>query len=260
MTKPMPLTFPSHAAAVWPLYRAAPRVLPAAALIVGSCTPDFAYLIDFNGRFTHSLKGTLLFCIPSGLLALAWLELIAPALGPALPRLFGVSLGAFLKGPFFPRTLAQTARAGLALWLGSLTHLLWDGFTHRTRWPASVLYRTSIVELPAGLGTLPLANLFQHISTVVGLGVMLLWFWRARPAVSTEAMTLKPRGRATLVILSALGAAGSVLISDRATANLWELFWATTRGAMLGTTAWCPIHPRIRHGLTTPGSPGERPG
>ena len=80
----MPLTFPSHAAAVWPLHRAAPRLLPAAALIVGSCTPDFAYLLGIDGLLSHSLRGTIIFSLPMGLLTLAWLDVIAPPMSAAV--------------------------------------------------------------------------------------------------------------------------------------------------------------------------------
>src|SRR4051812_23087937 len=126
----MPLTFPSHAAAVWPLHRAAPRLLPAAALVVGSCTPDMAYLLNGNGVFTHSFAGTLLFCLPAGLMALAWLDLVSPTVSSVLPA----GLEEPLKGEAFPRTVVESLRTVLALWLGALTHVLWDGFTHRTRW------------------------------------------------------------------------------------------------------------------------------
>jgi len=36
----MPLTFPSHAAAVLPLYLLAPRLLHPTALVLGSMAPD----------------------------------------------------------------------------------------------------------------------------------------------------------------------------------------------------------------------------
>ncbi len=243
---PMPLTFPSHAAAVWPLHRVAPRVLPAAALIVGSCTPDFAYLIGLNGLFTHSWKGTVFFSLPSGLLALAWLELCSSLLHPAMPSLFGRPLGAFLRTWFFPRSPRQWAQTLLALWLGALTHLLWDGFTHRTRWPANVLYPKQRVELPLGWGEMPLANVFQHASTVVGIGLMALWLVRARPALSAEAADTDRRAQITLLLASALGAALSVQLAERATANIWELFWACARGMLLGVTAWCAFRARRR--------------
>ena len=235
----MPLTFPSHAAAVWPLHRLAPRVLPAAALIVGSCTPDFAYLIGFSGLFTHSLAGTVFFSLPSGLLALTWLELCAPLLRPAMPRLLGRPLAELLRTWFFPRSPRQWAQTALALWLGALTHLLWDGFTHRTRWPARVLYPGQTVELPLNWGEIPLANLLQHASTVVGLVLMALWLVRARPAVTAEIADIDRRAQVTLLLATTLGAAFSVHFDERATANTWELFWACARGALFSVTAWC---------------------
>jgi hypothetical protein len=63
----VPLTFPSHAAAVIPLHRLAPRLLLPTALVVGSCVPDLAYLLHVSAVFTHSFKGLVTFCIPVGL-------------------------------------------------------------------------------------------------------------------------------------------------------------------------------------------------
>ncbi len=211
----MPLTFPSHAAAVWPLHRAAPRLLPAAALIVGSCTPDLAYLLaGIDGIFTHSLRGTLLFSIPMGLVTLGWLELIAP-------------------GFKFPRTAADLSRATLAIWLGALTHLLWDGFTHRTRWPASVLYPTTHVSLFGA--TIHLANLLQHTSTVAGLALAIAW-------ARSEKLEV-PRFDVVAVPLAALasGAVIAALLSGGPW-HPWSMFWTAARGALIALTAARLLH------------------
>lgn len=210
----MPLTFPSHAAAVWPLHRAAPRLLPAAALIVGSCTPDLAYLLaGIDGVFTHSLRGTLLFSIPMGLVTLAWLELISPSCK-------------------FPRTASGVARATLAIWLGALTHLLWDGFTHRTRWPASVLYPTTHVSLFGA--SIHLANLLQHASTVAGLAIAIAWARRE---------DLEPPHREALAVPLAAMASGAVIAALIAGGpwHPWSLFWTAARGALIALTVVCLV-------------------
>lgn len=111
----MPLTFPSHAAAVWPLHWLAPRVLPAAALIVGSCTPDFAYLIGFSGLFTHSLAGTV-FLQPSFWavgphLARALCPLAAPSDAPAPRPPTGRTLTQLVFSPLAAAVGANSTRA-----------------------------------------------------------------------------------------------------------------------------------------------------
>ncbi len=232
----MPLTFPSHAAAVWPLHRAAPRVLPAAALIVGSCTPDLAYLLSvdgLDGLFTHSPRGTVLFSIPVGSAALAWLDLVAPALKVALPDPAAVCL----RRPVFPRTFGALWRAVLALWLGALTHLLWDGFTHRTRWPASVLYPAVQLPLPFSDGTIHLANLLQHLSTVLGLA--LAWLWLRQVRVAAPVAPARQSFRGFLVGATFVGSALAVAWGPPGVWNPWLLFWTTAKGALVGGTLAC---------------------
>lgn len=71
----MPLTFPSHAAAVLPLlYIAGTRRLPASALVVGSTAPDLIYLIGTKGADAHRPLGLLWFCLPAGIVAFLYLE------------------------------------------------------------------------------------------------------------------------------------------------------------------------------------------
>ena len=222
----MPLTFPSHAAAVWPLHRAAPRLLPAAALIVGSCTPDLAYLFGIDGLLSHSLRGTFIFSLPMGLLMLAWLDLIAPPMSAAFP-------GPWFREPAAPRSAPAAARTLLALWLGALSHLLWDGFTHRTLWPASLLYPTAHVSLPLG-ASIHLANLLQHVSTVLGAVLVLVWI-RGERSASAER---PPRHRTQLAVAVLAGAAIAILCSS-APWHPWSLFWTATRGALIALTLVC---------------------
>src|SRR4051812_1473819 len=84
---PMPLTFPAHAAAVLPMLKQRRLRAPTTAWVVGSCAPDLSYLLGSHGPAAHSLRGLFTFCIPVGLLALLWLEiLILPALSPIAPE------------------------------------------------------------------------------------------------------------------------------------------------------------------------------
>ncbi len=47
----------------------------------------------------------------------------------------------------------------LAVWFGAVTHALWNGFTHRYRWPASALYPNA--SLAVGPWELPFAMWLQ---------------------------------------------------------------------------------------------------
>src|SRR4051812_49745428 len=65
----MPFTL-SHPAATLPLR----KFLPLSALVIGSMSPDFEYLLRLAGvsRFSHTLPAVFYFCLPVSLLLL-WL-------------------------------------------------------------------------------------------------------------------------------------------------------------------------------------------
>src|SRR5436190_14372695 len=64
----MPFTF-AHPAAAVPLLRPLRRFGSLSALIIGSMSPDFAYMFPhWVGRpHSHSLLGLLTFCLPAGI-------------------------------------------------------------------------------------------------------------------------------------------------------------------------------------------------
>ena len=136
---PFPL---AHPAAVLPLRRC--RSFDFAALVIGSITPDLAYL---SGPFhledlSHSLPGAILFCLPAGLLAFWGYRRLALRVWPA-------SRNTDLAQPL---SLRGWARIALSLLVGTLTHLLWDSFTHKSGW--------FVQRLP--LLRLPLTTMFGH--------------------------------------------------------------------------------------------------
>src|SRR5436305_1376565 len=60
----MPFTFPSHAAAAIPLHRLAPRWLHPAALVVGTCAPDLAYVARVSRIDSHGIAGIVTIGLP----------------------------------------------------------------------------------------------------------------------------------------------------------------------------------------------------
>lgn len=242
----MPLTFPAHAACVLPLLRVKRPWLQPAALVLGTCAPDLAYALHFRRTDSHTLPGLLLFCLPVGLLALVWLEaLVLPVLRRTLPPVGGVEWARFLRTDGVPRTLFGWACAALCLLLGAATHLLWDGFTHWSMWPASVLYPH--VRVPVAGRLLPLARVLQHVSSLVGsvvvLGAMVRGYPRLRPAPGGSWRAFLP---VLLPVAVGVGVAfGLCLLNYRDMgafeAQLWWLFWPTVSGALVGLTLGCLV-------------------
>jgi hypothetical protein len=166
---PFTLSHPAAVAVFGPLVRE--DRLPLAALAIGAMSPDFEYLgrLRPEWQWSHAPLGVLLFCLPTGLIAL-WLWV----------RVVREPLRALLALPRSP--LATPGRwwiaAGAAILAGAATHVVWDAFTHAAGWAAALapgLGRTIAV----GALRLPLHNLLQHLSTALGGLVVLVWLGRA---------------------------------------------------------------------------------
>ncbi|MFC0504795.1 DUF4184 family protein [Micromonospora costi] len=130
----MPLTFPSHLAAVLPLALWRPRWFDGVALASGAVAPDVAYLTTgtrFQITGTHTVAGLLWWCLP---VALGYAWLVRRCAGLVIPYLPG--LGRF-RWPAHAISRAGPHRwwitAGSAL-LGAASHVAWDRATHTDGW------------------------------------------------------------------------------------------------------------------------------
>lgn len=157
----MPFTI-SHIAAVLPMRK---QKLSFSALAIGAMSPDFSYILALVGlRFeSHSLRGMLIFSLPAALIVW-WLYEY------------------YLKGSWsrvFPWLGSHTKRVSYfavltSVVFGILTHVVWDSFTHLSGWPVANLSFLRERFSFGPLGTKPLYNLLQHLSSIVGLTVLVL--------------------------------------------------------------------------------------
>jgi len=241
----MPLTLPSHAAAILPFTRL--RWLPPAALVAGAAAPDLGYLLKLPG--SHTWEGLFLAVLPAGLLLWLWAEwLLLPLLREVLPTVGGLrptrllaTRGASLR----PGSLAPGA---LGVACGAATHLLWDGFTHDGMWPASQLYPSVTLGLPFGL---TVARALQHFSSLVG-AVLVLAYWlraaREPAAVGADPGIPGDRRRSGPAVVLALGVLAVAALQCARELRwtspetppsllLWMGFWAACRGGLAALTA-----------------------
>jgi hypothetical protein len=185
----MPLT-PSHVA-VAPLLRGLLRPLrltvPLSALVIGTMTPDFEYLIRLTpgGGAWHSLPGLVEFCLPGGLLS--WL-IFRAIVGPALLRLLPPGLGRAAQAQVAPGpTLRLLPGAALAVLLGAVSHDVWDSFTHEYRWGVRRIPALAAPVISSGSDPIPWYSLLWWGSSAIGLIVVigLVWRWiAAQPAAA----------------------------------------------------------------------------
>ncbi|GHA83111.1 DUF4184 family protein [Cognatilysobacter bugurensis] len=244
----MPLT-PSHAAAALLLERTWPR-MPLAALVIGSMSPDFEYLLRLipRGEFGHTPMGLLLFCLPVGLVVWgvyrAW---IRPMVHDLLPP--GLSAGTA------PRCDASWSAGALAVLLGAVSHVTWDAFTHADGFFVGLLPPLASVALPAVLSGLRWYQLLQHASTAVG-ALVIAWvavrWWRNHPAADRRfAPRQARRAVAAVVVLSIVSGLGAVLNGARvADRDLAVVLGYAAVGTMVGFALASVALAAYWHGVT----------
>ena len=251
----MPVTLPAHAAAVLPFWRHFPSGWARAALVVGACTPDLSYIYLMRGRYlAHLVPDCFVFGVPVGLGVLGLMQgLVLPALRRGLPEWRGVQWGRYALTSPPPRTVLGWGAVVVALVLGIGTHVLWDGLTHRTMWPARGLYAHVLVSL--GSRELPLTRVLQHLSSVGGslvvLGVLARRYRHLAPVPGGSR-----EDGLRLLVPSVVGACGGLALRlghyesmGALEAQVWWAFWPAFTGGLAGLVLGCAlVRWRARHG------------
>ncbi|RNL77648.1 DUF4184 family protein [Nocardioides marmorisolisilvae] len=161
----MPFTL-AHPAAVLLLPR---TPLPVAAMVAGAMSPDVPVFFDAYGRpynFTHSAPGIVTVDLAFGLLAVAfWFAVLRDPLVDVMP--------AAIRDRLDPRarySRQQWRLAVPAVLAGSVTHVVWDLFTHHNRWGVR-----HIAWLQEQHGRLHGYHWAQYVSSVAGMTICALW-------------------------------------------------------------------------------------
>jgi len=244
----MPFTV-SHAAAVLPLRRLGNGHLPLAALMIGSMSPDFSYFLpgDLSVLPTHTFTGLFWFCLPAGLaiwiLYVHLLEAPTLALLPEAWRLRITPSGRRV-------TFATLAFAGVAIVIGAATHVIWDSFTHRWTPVVQALPFMRISLFKIGYGHIYVYKFLQHLSSLVGMIVLLVWGWRIRHAapvrpagdLATIGASLRTRLCAAFVLIaSSTSFAIANYMSNSGVYFERRLFHLAIGGMMGWMLAWCVV-------------------
>jgi len=206
----------------WPISGILRRA-PVAAVVIGTMSPDFEYLLRLapRGQVGHSLAGVVLVCVPASVvLWLAFERYARAALGRTLPPAIGLVLSGAGGGRAGPPGAALAWAAAGAL-LGALSHVAWDSFTHASGW---AVLRIRVLANPIELGVLnriPAFKLLQHGSTAAGLIVLILWGRRtaARGRLSPGTHPAQPGTWRTMAVLSGASAIGAALNAARVLAR-----------------------------------------
>jgi membrane-bound metal-dependent hydrolase YbcI (DUF457 family) len=203
----MPFTF-AHPAAAIPFRNTR---LVFSAVVVGTMAPDFEYFLRMGptGRFGHTIPGLFCLTLPLGL-AVFWLfhrsakfamvRLLPSPVQRRLPR--GWAEFDFGNARRFACIL-------LSLLAGSVTHVLWDSFTHDQSW---LVGHWPLLHEGIALSWLPgphppfvlVCKVLHFFSSLAGLGILTVcfsrWFHRTQPA-QTVNMPLSHGSKVQVVCL-----------------------------------------------------------
>jgi hypothetical protein len=208
----MPWTF-AHPAAVLPLRKLGLKHLSIGGLVVGSVSPDIGYYV---GRFdvaaiAHTTVGLLILCLPTGLILFALVRVLHRPVANMLPE---PHRSALLSMRQVPRLVSPPVvfSVVVSIIIGAMTHNVWDSFTHPAGYMVSKLplLRESVGVI--GTRRVPVYELLQHASTLVGLVVIVAayvtWLRRVNASHSPPSPS---NDRWRYVLLFALLAGAAIL-------------------------------------------------
>lgn len=200
----MPFT-PSHAIVALPFVR---TPLVPAAIAIGAMTPDISLFlrnVGLNYGFLHdpvnvvwtALLALVLFLLWRVLLRPATLELLPDWVSTRLPAGWGAS-GLRAGVEALTRDDRPRYRGARSLYpvllvlsamLGVLSHILWDAFTHESRWGVDLL-----PALANSWGPFDGYKWLQYASSALGLLGLAIWaaLWLRRATPRTHAPRILP--------------------------------------------------------------------
>jgi hypothetical protein len=234
----MPFTL-AHPAAILPLRHL--RGLRTAPLIIGAIVPDLPYYVPLHyGGYlrteTHRLRGSWSIDLPLGFALLVCLFVLRRPLTVLLSaRSRGLCLRALEP---YARSRLEWLLAPVAILIGVWTHLLWDPFTHGDGW---MVRRIEVLSRMVTIGpyTTELCHVLQYLSSVAGLAIMIVWYWRLKPAPAPRDRAGGAHPAAAAVLLLA-GAAATLIGGVQAleTYRATEAIYRTLDVLLTHTLAW----------------------
>jgi hypothetical protein len=164
--------------------------VPPSTLVIGSMSPDLLFYVPIRmaDPGTHTLAGAITIDLALG----SAVFLIWRLAGRRFRAVFlpGLHLAPTPPQPKTPRLLPLPAAVLSGLFLGSLTHLGWDSFTHANGWAVNWL-----PWLSARYGPLPGYEWMQYLSGIAGLVAVVAWAAvRLRRGADTEVNGLTGAG------------------------------------------------------------------
>jgi hypothetical protein len=169
----VPFTF-SHPAIVLPFLKN--KRLSATGLVIGSMSPDLEYFfrMKMQGDIGHTLLGVFLVDIPLGVLvAFLFHQIIKRPLIDNLPDFFKERLYVLKESDWLNYFKSNVWIVIISFILGIFSHIFWDSFTHINGY-----FVERISFLGGELYSIPVYKIAQHLSSLIGMGLILFYIYR----------------------------------------------------------------------------------
>ena len=148
------------------------------ALVIASISPDFGYLVLhfsyfrslLTPFFMNTIWGLIFFDVPMALVLLWFFHTfmkwpLLSLLPESLQRRLFKHAQEFSFG-----TIRHFGVILISLLVGSLTHVIWDSFTHESGWTVK---HFTLLSTP--INGIPLYTVLQNLGTVLGLTLLIYW-------------------------------------------------------------------------------------
>jgi hypothetical protein len=177
----MPFTF-SHPALVLPFKYLPTNWFSFTGLLIGAVVPDFEYFIRMRvqSSFSHTPGGIFWFDLPLGLLlAFIFHNNVKCRLITNLPRFLQSRLEPLYQFKWNRYFVQNWHIVIISIIIGTITHLLWDSFTHHSGYFVQRIPWLSQETIILGR-QVHISNIIQHLSTLLG-GLILVFAIRKLP-------------------------------------------------------------------------------
>jgi Domain of unknown function (DUF4184) len=207
----MPFTL-AHPAAVLPFRRWCPRYFNFPALVIGSLCPDAGYGFGSENMdvLSHSMVGSVEFCLPVGVVMLAFFYGLRLTLIEMLPESSRKIFRASSQRP-----MGSPLIVIISLLVGIWIHLLLDSFTHKNGWLVQNFPLLQTAIFSADSHVFRIFNLLWYAASFAGIVWLYLAWEQWWNAAHEPALQASGRGKWIRAVL-----AGMVMIPIELTHHL----------------------------------------
>ena len=162
--------------------------------------------------YAHTVVGSVLLCVPIGLVALIIFHAVRRPLCYLLPQPHRDALRPMASRPL-PLTRQRFVGICASILLGAWTHLLLDSLTHRSGWIVQRLDLLQKMVFQIGHADFPVYQLLQHTGSTLGTVLLVYAYvaWLRRQPRSSRARSDWLSDRSRIIILALLAASALVL-------------------------------------------------